>query len=68
MRIELDGETGLITINGIDIAFDALDILTKASPSRVYQFCREGDAVLVQSWRTEDIKFPEEQGPMTYAK
>ena len=68
MRIELDSATGIITINGIDLHFDALDVLTKARPEYVYQFKRDDDSVLVMKWRTADVEFPKGQEPMSYGK
>jgi hypothetical protein len=67
MKIEIDSQRGVATINGVDISFDLLDVMTSPKAGYVYQFRRTpgefGDLVMVREWPVHQISFPPGQPP-----
>ena len=57
----------MATINGVDITFDLLDVMTSPKAGYVYQFRRTpgefGDLVMVREWPVQALSFPREQPP-----
>lgn len=49
MRIDVDTERQVITVNGIDITYGLLDALTNPDESKVFRFVRRKNLVTITS-------------------
>jgi len=47
MRIEIDGEADVITVDGLRISLDVLRVLANPDVKQTYRFERQGDSTTV---------------------
>jgi len=59
MKLEIDTETGMLSLDGVDIALDALWWIVHPDPSRCYRFERRGNQVLVYDCTLDFLKLDE---------
>jgi hypothetical protein len=50
MRIELDAQTEILTLDGVKISLELLKNLANPDPSKLYRMTRKGDVVTVQTF------------------
>jgi hypothetical protein len=55
MRVEFDGERRTITVNGIAISLEVLEMMTRPDPRRYLRFERRDGSVTVTSYQFESM-------------